>query len=314
MAIPDNLESLKHRLGEDHLRERLLRQANHWAGRSHMGEGLFRVDQWISIDRLARAALKATGLWERAHRNIYDFEVVEVEWRFPTLPAAFDGFRLLQLTDLHVDVDPDLPERIASRVRDIPHDAAVFTGDYRDTTYRDHAPSMRAIVPVIEATRTPRFGILGNHDFIEKVPDLEAAGLPMLLNEAAPIERGSDRIWIAGVDDPHFYHSHDFARARKDIPQDAFSILLCHTPEAHREAAQYGFDLMLSGHTHAGQICIPGGRHLMCPVRNLPARYIKGKWSSGPMHGYTSRGTGCCGVPARLNCPPEITVHVLRTA
>ena len=171
---------------------------------------------------------------------------------------------------------------------------------------------MQLMKPILESRNLPQFGILGNHDFIEMVRELERHGLPILLNEATPLERDGQQLWIVGVDDPQFYKTHDFARARRGVPEDACTILLCHSPEIHTEAANHKFDLMLSGHTHGGQICLPGGRHVVLSTKNLKQPYIKGPWSSGKMLGYTSRGTGCCGVAARLNCPPEITVHILR--
>ena len=99
--------------------------------------------------------------------------------------------------------------------------------------------------------------------------------------------------------------------ASQTTPAPSFSVTL---PEAHAEAAQHNFQMMLSGHTHGGQLCLPGGRHIVCPVKDLTREFIAGRWQSGSLQGYTSPGTGCCGVAARLNCPPEITVHILHRA
>jgi predicted MPP superfamily phosphohydrolase len=76
-------------------------------------------------------------------------------------------------------------------------------------------------------------------------------------------------------------------------------------------AAQFGFALCLAGHTHGGQICLPNGKALVLPTKNLPPALVAGRWQAGPMPGYTSRGTGSCGVNARFHCPPEITLHTL---
>lgn len=312
MSGCSSYESLKSRLGEDSLRQRLLMQANHWAEKTHQGEGIFKLEKFISVDHLAEFFLKATGLWKRAHANIFKIETIEIDWDLPRLPDKFDGFRLLQISDPHIDIDPELSPCLASRVQSIPHDALVVTGDYRNCTVRDHGPAIRGMQPVINSSHPTRFGILGNHDFLEMVDPLEKMGLRILLNEAAPITRDDQEIWIAGTDDPHFYMNHDFARARSAVPDGAFCILLCHSPEVHAEAAEYDFDLILSGHTHAGQICLPGGRHIVCPVGHLAKSFIRGRWKSGNVPGYTSRGSGCCGVAARLNCMPEITLHILR--
>ncbi|MGB0743061.1 MAG: metallophosphoesterase [Opitutales bacterium] len=309
-----NDDALKKRMGEELLRKRLRLQADHYASRTHQGEGIFKLERidFISIDQLVEWGLCLSLLKERARKNITDIRTVEQEWRLPNLPLAFDGFRLLQLTDLHLDIAPELAPAIAQAVSHCPHDAMCITGDFRNKTKGDHGPSMALMPQVLEATAAPVLGVLGNHDYIEKVERLESYGMRILLNESTTLERDGQQLWFAGVDDPHFYKTHDFAAARKGIPASACTILLCHSPEAHAEAAQYGFSLMLSGHTHGGQICLPGGRHLVSSSRNLPRQFVRGRWVSGDMPGYTSPGTGSSGVAARLNCPPEITVHVLR--
>jgi len=307
-----SFDSLKARLGEDHLRKRLLKQADHWATNIHQGEGIFRLEKYISIDRLAKFGLQATGLWQRAHQNIFRIQTTEIVWNLPRLPDNFDGLRLLQLSDLHIDIDPRLAECIAAKVKATPHDVMVITGDYRNSTVKDYGPSMSAMSRIIQSSSSPQFGILGNHDFLEMVHSLEDMGLVILLNESASLSRGEEKIWIAGTDDSHFYQTHDFMKARSKVPENAFCVLLCHSPEVHVEASHHDFDLMLSGHTHGGQICLPGGRHIVCPVNNLDKSYIKDRWISGKMRGYTSRGTGSCGVAARLNCMPELTVHILK--
>jgi predicted MPP superfamily phosphohydrolase len=160
--------------------------------------------------------------------------------------------------------------------------------------------------------RGPVYGVLGNHDTIRMVPGLEAMGIRMLLNECDIIERGSDRIYLAGIDDAHFYRVDNIEKAGALIPSDEFSMLLSHTPEIHRQAAHAGFNLMLSGHTHGGQICLPGSIPITLDSV-LPRRMGSGSWRYGNMLGYTSAGAGSSIVPARLNCPPEITVHHLRS-
>ena len=100
--------------------------------------------------------------------------------------------------------------------------------------------------------------MLGNHDTILMVPALEAMGITMLLNESEIIERAGERIHLAGIDDAHYYRMDNLDKAAADIPPGAFSILISHTPEIYRQAAHADFDVLLSGHTHGGQICLPG--------------------------------------------------------
>jgi len=133
----------------------------------------------------------------------------------------------------------------------------------------------------------------------------------MLLNECEPVLRGSERIFIAGIDDQHFFRTGDVAKAAAQIPRGAFAILLSHTPEVFRQAEQAGFHFMLSGHTHGGQICLPGAIPLTLDA-HLPRQFGAGAWRHGNLQGYTSVGVGTSIAPVRLNCPPEITVHELR--
>jgi predicted MPP superfamily phosphohydrolase len=159
----------------------------------------------------------------------------------------------------------------------------------------------------------PMYGVLGNHDTIRMLPALEEMGIRMLLNECVPISRDADRIHLAGVDDAHFYRADNLERAASEIPAGKFSILLSHTPEIYQQAAHAEFDLLLSGHTHGGQICLPG----QIPITLdsvLPRRLGSGAWKYHSMVGYTSVGAGCSIVPARFNCPPEITIHYLQLA
>jgi predicted MPP superfamily phosphohydrolase len=97
------------------------------------------------------------------------------------------------------------------------------------------------------------------------------------VNECVAIERGGDKIHVAGVDDPHFYRADNIEKASAAIPLEAYSILLTHTPEIYRQAAHAGFNLLLSGHTHGGQICLPGGIPITLDSV-LPRRLGKGAW------------------------------------
>lgn len=314
-GLPDPYRGLAGRIGEDLLRRRLLAQAGHWARLHHQGEGLFKIEKILPVDQLLQLGLRLSGLGGRARTNFLDVRVVEQHWHLPALPEGLDGFRLLQLTDLHLDLDPALTPVLQERISSTPHDAAVVTGDYRDSTDEDPGPCLAGMRRLIPCLSPRRFGILGNHDFIEMAAPLEEAGLPILLNEHAWIDGTGNGLAVAGVDDPHFYKTHDFSRAHGGLPDGACTILLCHTPEAAEEAAAFPSSLMLCGHTHGGQICLPGGIPLVCPVRkSMPRDRIRGAWRCGHLQGYASPGTGSCGVAARFHCPPEITVHILHPA
>ncbi len=174
-------------------------------------------------------------------------------------------------------------------------------------------PTIAGMARLRDRIAAPVYAVLGNHDSIRMVPALEAMGIRMLVNEAEPLLRDGQVLYLAGIDDAHYYRMDNIEKAASQIPYGEFSILLSHTPEIYRQAAHADFDLLLSGHTHGGQICLPGA----IPVTLdsvLPRRMGSGSWRYGRMIGYTSVGVGSCILPVRINCPPEITLHELRAA
>jgi predicted MPP superfamily phosphohydrolase len=250
-------------------------------------------------------------LYERGRRNALAIEVRMNEVPLTGLPSAFDGFTLLQLSDLHVDINREFVDALIERVRPLEYDACVLTGDYRARTFGPYQPTLAGLERIRSYLKGIPYAILGNHDTIRLVPGMEALGYRLLLNEWVTLQRGGDAIYLAGIEDAHFYRLDNFHRAAHDIPPSAVSILLSHTPEAYRHAAHAGFDLMLCGHTHGGQICLPGGIPVLTDA-DSPRSIARGAWRYHEMFGYTSSGAGTCIVDVRLNCPPEITIHQLR--
>jgi predicted MPP superfamily phosphohydrolase len=226
------------------------------------------------------------------------------------LPASFDGFTILHLSDLHVEMSEGAMQSVSQQVDRLDYDVCVLTGDFR-AGYGSFQVTLEGMAKVRNSLREPVYGVLGNHDTIRMVLGLEAMGIKMLLNESEAISRGNQAIYLAGIDDAHSYRVHDMVKVASQIPKDGFSVLLSHTPEIFQEAAEAGFNLLLSGHTHGGQICLPGGIPITLDAV-LPRRMGAGSWQFGNMHGYTSAGAGTCILPVRFNCPPEITLHVLR--
>ena len=151
---------------------------------------------------------------------------------------------------------------------------------------------------------------MGNHDTIGMLPGLEDMGIKMLLNENQALERDGQRIYLAGIDDAHYYRVDNIEKAATGIPFGNFSILLSHTPGVYQQASYADFSLLLSGHTHGGQICLPG-RIPISLSSVLPRHMGSGPWKYRDMIAYTSVGAGCSIVPVRFNCPPEITLHRL---
>ena len=186
----------------------------------------------------------------------------------------------------------------------------MLTGDYRARTFGPFAATLEGLKRLRPHIKAAVYAVLGNHDTVRLVPGMEALGYKLLLNEWTAIRHGGDVIYLAGIEDAHFYRLENFHRAAHDIPPGAVSILLSHTPEAYRHAAHAGFDLMLSGHTHGGQICLPGGIPVLTDA-DSPRAFARGAWRYHDMIGYTSAGAGTCIVDVRLNCPPEVTLHRL---
>jgi len=306
-----SLQDLINRIGAEHVARRLKVEAEHEAQLFGQGLIFFNLENWYSAPSIVRTALKLTGLYSRARRNADQVVIWRNTLEFTRLPAAFENFTVLHLSDLHVDISEGAMRRLAAIVSDLQYDICVLTGDYRGKTYGPFDASLKGINELRTQLKGPLYGVLGNHDSILMTPSLEAMGIRMLFNECETISRGDSHIYLAGVDDAHFYRADDIEKAAKLIPQDAFSILLSHTPEVYDRAASAGFDVMLSGHTHGGQLCLPGGIPIKLEAR-LPRRMGAGAWHYVGMAGYTSVGAGTSLLPVRLNCPPEITLHTFR--
>ena len=226
----------------------------------------------------------------------------------PNLPKAFDGFTIVQLSDLHVEMSEAAMERVIDLLGEAHYDICVLTGDYRGRTCGPYDTTLAGMARVRAGLKGPIYGVLGNHDTICMVPGLEAMGIRMLLNESDVIECSGQRLHLGGIDDAHFYGMDNIEKAAVAIPHDEFSILISHTPEVYRQAARADFNLLLSGHTHGGQICLPGGIPITLDSL-LPRSMGSGPWKYHDMIGYTSVGAGSSVVPVRFNCPPEITLH-----
>jgi predicted MPP superfamily phosphohydrolase len=306
------LSGLSARMGAEAYADRMAReqQLHHSRGRCQH-RGLFHLEACLDLYALIRLSLQCCGLWKRAVRNYLDIQVEANEVPLEGLPAAFDGYRILQLTDLHADLHPDFPAAVLYALDGLAYDLAVVTGDFRTSTFGDASGATKASLQILSGLQAPVYAVLGNHDSLNKLPPLEAAGVRFLLNENVPIERDGQRFHLVGIDDPNFYKTHDFDHALQGVPEDACKLLLSHSPEVFAEADARGFGLLLAGHTHGGQICLPGGVVVMHDGSS-PRKILSGAWQSGSLQGYTSRGTGATGLPARLNCLPEITIHTLR--
>ena len=298
------------RLGATHARQRLGIERE-YEGAMIGPDGHFGYfEKWYSFHRLVETCLRLSGMLNRARQNARRINTIDRRIVLPNLPEDFEGFRILQLTDLHVDMDQQALDALIRHVSEMDYDLCVRTGDYRKLTWGPIDACLQGMRELRPALKGTPLAVLGNHDSIRMLPGLEDMGYQLLVNENIAIDRGASRLYIAGVDDAHFYKVDNLQQAADGIPAGAVTVLLSHTPEIFRQAAHAGYDVFLCGHTHGGQICLPGGIPVLLDA-DCPRFVGKGAWQHAGMQGYTSCGSGTSVVQARLNCPPEVTLHTL---
>ncbi len=240
----------------------------------------------------------------------YLFEVNTYRVPLSRLPAPFAGFRIAQITDLHYGFFmPDrFLERVVRRVNAIEPDLIACTGDFVHA--RGKMSNIDAVWDHLERLQAPWgvWAVLGNHDhylnFGRSLNRMTRKGMS-LRHRSVPLERGESRIWIGGVGD----HQTDEERvdmAFRGVPAEACKILLAHNPETADSPFRTTVDLVVSGHTHGGQVKIPFISPPKLPVRN--GRYISGLMQTERTRLFISRGIGWAGLPVRFNCFPEIAV------
>ncbi|EON93292.1 phosphohydrolase [Marinobacter lipolyticus SM19] len=298
------------RLGPVHARQRLGIEREAEAKVFGPNHKTFHLENWALAPGFIRFCLQMSGLLRRGQNNSRHLTTTNNSFHVPDLPASFEGFRILHLTDLHVDMDEANLQSVIDQITPLEYDLCVLTGDYRRLTWGPVDEALDGMAKLRDAIRGDAYAVLGNHDSIRMVPGLEDMGYRLLMNEHSEIHRNGEILYLAGVDDAHFYKVHNLHRAGDNIPLAGISILLSHTPEIYREAAHAGYDIFLCGHTHGGQICLPGGFPVTLDS-DCPRALGRGHWRMNGMQGYTSPGSGTSVINVRLNCPPEVTIHTL---
>jgi uncharacterized protein len=255
-------------------------------------------------------------------------EISRPEVHVPGLAAAFDGMRIAQLSDIHMDEysEPFFLEHAVGRINELKPDAVFLTGDYvtKGITTRKFAEraawQCANILTGLEC-RT-RYAILGNHDVLVNAAEVTQAladnGMTVLVNACLPVEREGARFWLAGLDDV----VEGRPDAERAIPPRIRNlahepvILMCHAPDYADRLIEHqagnAVALMVSGHTHGGQVRLPFAGALELPP--MGRKYVEGWFRFGKMQLYVNRGLGTVGVPFRLDCPPEITLFTLRAS
>jgi uncharacterized protein len=242
-----------------------------------------------------------------------DPEITETVIRMRRLSTAHDGLTIVQLSDIHLSLYTPIEE--VQRAVDLANsrhpDLIALTGDYVTFSPSYIWPAARALGRL--RARLGVFAVLGNHDFRvsadEMTRALRAQRIRVLRNSHYPLRSGRCTLWVIGVDDLWGAFD-DLQGAMDSVPAHDPKILLCHNPLAIGRASRLGIDLMLSGHTHGGQVRLPFIRSFY--RSKLGERFVEGWNRLGDTQIYISRGIGKVVLPVRLACPPEITCLCLR--
>lgn len=241
--------------------------------------------------------------------------------RLNRLPDAFHGFKIVQVSDFHYAeyTEPYFLRDVVTQVNRLNPDAVFFNGDYvTDGSLFSHARTKEfaySCAEIFSKVHCPlRYAVLGNHDSTFAEPSVLDAlaihGFTVLNNRYVTLERDGGRIWIAGTGDA-VCRKMDLDKA---IPSASLTnnepvLLMVHEPDVLPLVARRNVDLMLSGHTHGGQVRFPFVPPLHLPP--LGRKYVEGNFRLGPTQLYVNRGLGTVGLPIRFNCPPEIAVLTL---
>jgi predicted MPP superfamily phosphohydrolase len=235
--------------------------------------------------------------------------VVHVEGLSPEL----DGYRIGQISDVHCGPQVS-EERVSSwvaRLNALDLDLVAITGDLI-THGSSHVEAVARALGGLRA-KDGAFACMGNHDYFTDgehlIRELERRGLTVLRNRGVVVERGAARLYVAGVDDT-WTSRDDVARALAARPEGIPTVLLAHDPNLFPQARDRAVELTLSGHTHGGQLGVPGVRHLS--LARLITRWTAGLYRQGRSWLYVNRGVGTTGPPVRLGAPAELALITLR--
>jgi predicted MPP superfamily phosphohydrolase len=250
----------------------------------------------------------------------HELEIVYLTIKLPRLPDAFAGMKIVQISDFHFQeyTEAAFLEAIVRKVNAVAADLVVLTGDFVSTKPLPRHFSVELgyhCAELLSRLTCPlRYAIMGNHDCLvgsQAVTDaLHTHGIPVLANSYVPLERDGQRIWLAGVKDALEDRPDLGAGLPTSRSEQEPLILLAHEPDFADYAVGGQIDLVLSGHTHGGQILLPLLPPLFLPQMGI--KYVHGLFRLGDgMQLYVNRGIGAVTLPFRFRCQPEITIITL---
>lgn len=278
-----------------------------------------KFKKWLPVAVLLLAALAAYLIWGNWAVTVSEYTVTDTE-----IPAAFDGFRIVQVSDLHNTEFGKDNRRLLAKIEAAEPDIIVLTGDLLDSYSTD--VEVAADFARAAALIAPTYFVTGNHesrigDYVLLKVQLEAAGVQVLENEKVLLERSGASLTLLGVDDPTFApgwtketEGQILSEAITELaPGEGYSILLTHRPRFLPEYAGCGVDLVFAGHMHGGQFRIPFLGGLYSPTYGFFPDYDAGVWTQGDTTMIVSRGLGNSAFPLRLNNPPDLVVAQLNS-
>lgn len=241
-------------------------------------------------------------------------EVTEITFPIRNLPPQLHGMTIALLSDIHSSINmrkEDMTEYVAI-ANALQCDMALVTGDLVNSQTEEAYPFAEAFSDLSAPLGV--YGVMGNHDFFAPDPDLVAkviddCGVKLLRNDKVVIEKNGGKLYLIGVDDVGnpARAEERFATAIGYAPLQIPKLLMVHRPYFLQQAADRDIDLVLSGHTHGGQVVLASFGNVIIAPASLASRYVWGKYHLGNTQMYVNRGIGTVALPIRLNCPPEIT-------
>jgi uncharacterized protein len=273
----------------------------------------------LKINKISIAILLLLAIIVFLYSETNTLTVTKIELPFDNLPENFDGFKIVHISDLHNKEFGTEQQKLVEIIKKSKPDMIAITGDLIDSDYEKDENAVTLVKEIRDIA--PIYYVTGNHEWRSgRYPDLreelEKLGVKILDDKVERITVGQDDITILGIDDPFKYRSWDrnqyfrqeLGSLVESVDKDDFTILLSHRPELFEDYVSHKIPLVLSGHTHGGQIGLPGKRAIIAPHQGLFPKYSKGLYEKDNTKMVISRGLGTSKLPIRLFNRPQVIV------